>query len=475
MPSPQRLSPPNVCDDSEFQSCAPAFAQCCAPGSCHRAQVGSGPCLWSLSLCVRRAGRGGSCRGQGLVALLVCVWADRISLHAGPWRSLVQHGHEKSVTRSVALPMGWAAKQSNQIRLSSPLRLILASPAACRHSPSRAMGSHGTGTSTGGDASFGGPPVRFADLVRDIDAKSLEARAAPGTPPRKRPRYDVYWGNAVFVERHGHLVSPSVHLPVWPREDMDVAQRHPELHVAMVDSELLRAARALLAPGHSVGVLCLADPKARGGGYQDGQSGFPAPEGPEEELCRRLVTLFPALERVWYPLEEPVVTTNLWERRTAGDYQWMAVPAGPFTVVSAALPEAPKARDPADSDWLPDYRNMVGFIEQVESAVSNVLRRFASMGCSRIVLAAWGRGCPDIGNERGTTAVAQAFAECLESSLGRCFDMVLFAFDRSKPAEDRAYHIFARELEDIWNIEPSKPVAPDGGRNRHHAPFTFEG
>ena len=312
----------------------------------------------------------------------------------------------------------------------------------------------------------------FADLARVADTETSKARARVGTPSaagRSRDsRLRVCRENADFVAQNLDLVSPCVHLPVLPRVDMAESARLPS--VAVVHGDVLLTAKTLLSPGYSVGILSFADAVTRGGGYQEGSL------EPEGELCRRLVTLYPALGKAWYPIDRRgLVVTNLWERRAEGDYHWLATPSGPFTVVSTGLPNIsglPPATD-TSSPWLERFRKIVKYNEGVTDRVAEALRSFASMGCTRIVLGACGpQHCDDL-EARGTRAVAQALAECLKQ--GHHFDMVFIAIpgaDRDRGKLPEAYHVFADELSAGGMLSPQPlPPGPAGGP----IPFTSEG
>ena len=274
-------------------------------------------------------------------------------------------------------------------------------------------------------------PPTIADVV--LNALRAEREAESQTDSYDLRAY-VCRENETFVANNQQLVSPSV----------IVRLRHPLAaaagtmpSVAVVHCDVLLAAREMLAPGHSVGVLNFASERSPGGGYWDGS------RAQEEELCRRLVTLYASLRNTSYPLEGGlVVSTNLWERRRSGDYGWLATPCGPYTVVSAALPNISRRRARTD------YAEVVG------KQVRQVLHTFASMGCDRIVLGAW--GCGSYGGN--AAIVAQAFATHLRGDLGQCFDMVLFAIvgpDRSTPPH--VYHTFATGLQDILSLPQEQP------------------
>lgn len=265
----------------------------------------------------------------------------------------------------------------------------------------------------------------LADIVKEAEGSKRKLFGA--TPSqRKRCRTATEKANEWWVEEQEDLVSPNV-VPADHGRPGNVRAA-----VAMVHTDTLLAARALAGPGHSVGVLNFASGVAAHTKQLGSQ---------EQELYLRLVTLKPALSAAGYSLEQGkiVTTTNVWERRSAGDYRVLAAPSGPYTVISAHLPKVDK-----HAKVTPTY------IDLVKQRVDGVLRRFAAMGCNRLVLGAW--GCGAFANEEHINEVAMAFAHHLAEWSGCCFDIVLFAVAGRGSCPPAAYFIFQRELSKILSL-----------------------
>ena len=168
------------------------------------------------------------------------------------------------------------------------------------------------------------------------------------------------------------------------------------------------------APASSVAVLNFADPVKPGGGYVNGRT------AQEEDLCRAVPALFPALATSpAYPLDpatSPVVVHA--EITRAPPFSSRLPAAAPVTVVTAAAPNG-NSRLP-----LAVPLRGVGYEQDFTRRMRYALYAAHAAGCSTIVLGAW--GCGVFGNR--PQVVADLWSEVLDTLEWRGrFARVVFA------------------------------------------------
>ncbi len=168
---------------------------------------------------------------------------------------------------------------------------------------------------------------------------------------------------------------------------------------------------AALALGDAC-ALNFANAEIPGGRYRSGGL------AQEEDLCRLLPQLYPALKSFQYPIPPGVtlITRNLEAVRQPGSYT-VDISLGQVTILTAAMPYAPDRRPKggwATSDWA----------VTVTLRIRSVLHAAKFSGHANVVLGAF--GCGAFGNP--TRPVAAIFRELLMSLEFRgCFSKVVFA------------------------------------------------
>jgi uncharacterized protein (TIGR02452 family) len=186
-------------------------------------------------------------------------------------------------------------------------------------------------------------------------------------------------------------------------EEGGAAAKYPVTKVCCANVDTLTA--ALLVPDCLA--LNFANAGTPGGGYLDGC------RAQEEDLCRLLPQLYPALAACKYPIEEneAIVTRNLLAVRRPNSYDLMAS-MGTVNVVTAAMPSGIPL--PSTPEWT----------QSVKVRMRTVLSTAKRSELPNLILGAW--GCGDFGNQ--PDQVARLFWEQLESPEYRgCFETVVFA------------------------------------------------
>ncbi|KAI0164618.1 hypothetical protein GGR57DRAFT_205205 [Xylariaceae sp. FL1272] len=172
---------------------------------------------------------------------------------------------------------------------------------------------------------------------------------------------------------------------------------NPNIEIRALDT--LTAAHALQHPKTKVGILNMASPLSPGGGFLNGAT------SQEESLCMR-TTLLPSLHDSYYRLPELgiVYTPDVLVFRHASSLSQTGEEDDilPKTqrwhvdIVSAAMLRLPEVEDGA-------YANPADR-ELVTRKMRAVMRVFASKGCKKVVLGAW--GCGAYGNPGSEIASA---------------------------------------------------------------------
>ncbi|KAI1329531.1 hypothetical protein F5Y16DRAFT_88356 [Xylariaceae sp. FL0255] len=271
-------------------------------------------------------------------------------------------------------------------------------------------------------------------LVRVRDEANQEVEGYRKSPRRKGQRKTG--GNRDDESFHVTQQQISKHKP--PQRSDSAVPRAPRISVRVADT--LEAARSLCVasdgskPGrgaHKVGILNMASPLHPGGGFLNGAT------SQEESLCMR-TTLLPSLRDEFYRLPElgVVYTPDVLVFRSSStpasstsenDDDGILPKADRYfvDVVTAAmlrLPDTEEDTEEQDPDADEEERGettsrgskYVNAADR-ELAISKmraVMRVFASRGCKKVVLGAW--GCGAYGNP--TREIAAAFRRILDPS-----------------------------------------------------------
>ena len=209
---------------------------------------------------------------------------------------------------------------------------------------------------------------------------------------------------------------------------------HPSTTLTVVPCDVVTAAitlsQQMMAPA-PIAVLNFANSLHPGGGYLRGRT------AQEEDLCRAIPALFPALASSnAYPLDPaaapPVIRADIWRAPPFSAFLPIAIP---ITVITAAAPNRdPNLQSPVQLDSA-TYR--ADFIERMH----NVLRAAHAAGCSTVILGAWGCG---VFRNRAND-VASLWCTVLDSLEWRGrFACVVFAIPSHGPG--RSLAIFRRTL-----------------------------
>ena len=202
-------------------------------------------------------------------------------------------------------------------------------------------------------------------------------------------------------------------------EQLPPAAVGPPASLAVANCDAVSAALALTyaAPSGAPppAILNFADAFRRGGGYLTGAS------AQEEDLCRVVPDLYPALCTLPYPLDPAVAPAVLAHIARDGGTLAITAPPVPVVVVTAA---ALDMRPPADGSPLP---SPAAYDQDMRRRVRAVLFAALHMGCRDLVLGAW--GCGVFAND--ARKVAAIFAAVLRSAEWRHrFGSVVFAIPR---------------------------------------------
>eukprot|EP00927_Polykrikos_kofoidii_P037131 TRINITY_DN31300_c0_g1_i2.p1 TRINITY_DN31300_c0_g1~~TRINITY_DN31300_c0_g1_i2.p1 ORF type:complete len:307 (-),score=30.80 TRINITY_DN31300_c0_g1_i2:331-1176(-) len=217
------------------------------------------------------------------------------------------------------------------------------------------------------------------------------------------------------------VTSDRVQCPSTPVE----SPSPPRYAVTKVCTSNCDTLTAALVVGEAL-ALNFANAYTPGGHYLNGAS------AQEEDLCRLLPQLYPALQACKYPIDEDevIVTHNLKAVRRPNSYE-LVKSMGTCSLLTAAMPHGfPGCEE--DPEWL----------ETVTLRMRAVLHAAKRSGMSNLVLGAW--GCGMFGNP--PDAVARMFWAQLGSPEYRgYFENVVFAIIGA----ERTRAAFAREM-NVW-------------------------
>ncbi len=192
--------------------------------------------------------------------------------------------------------------------------------------------------------------------------------------------------------------------------------------LTVADCDAATAAMALyqLSAAMPPAILNFANAERRGGGYVTGAS------AQEEDLCRAIPALYPALRQVAYPLDPAVVpTTVVAICRDPHTYALLPSPS-PAVVVTAAALDMRQHDDAGRPRALP---SAAAYSAEMRRRVRCVLYAIYAAGCRDLVLGPW--GCGVFAND--AVAIASLFEEALASSEWRGrFANVVFAVPRAR-------------------------------------------
>ena len=180
------------------------------------------------------------------------------------------------------------------------------------------------------------------------------------------------------------------------------------------------SAAAAPTPPPPVAILNFANAYRAGGGYLDGAG------AQEEDLCRLLPALHPALAALRYPLDHlvPPPCTRAFACRTPLTYRFLST-AVEMVVVTAATPDGRQGVDVASSAYMSDMRGRI----------RRVLLAAYGAGCRSVVLGAW--GCGVFMND--PAVIARLFCEVLTTAEWRGrFDDIVFAILEPRGTSVRA-------------------------------------
>lgn len=167
-------------------------------------------------------------------------------------------------------------------------------------------------------------------------------------------------------------------------------------------------------------VLNFADAAQRGGGYMTGAL------AQEEDLCRAIPALYPALQQLVYPLD-PAVAPATAAAICRDPFTYAPLPSPtPVVVVTAAALDMRQRDRAGQPRALP---SAAVYAAETRRRIRSVLYAAHAAGCRDLVLGPW--GCGVFGND--AVAIASLFAEALASSEWRGrFASVVFAVPRAR-------------------------------------------
>ena len=251
-------------------------------------------------------------------------------------------------------------------------------------------------------------------------ACELQCPARPANPPSRAALAGVARGNQGWVSNFATLpASTSAPCPIPAATSPPTASTVTQLAVACCDS--ISAAIALHQRAAAAGVavtpavLNFANAFDAGGGYLNGA------RAQEEDLCRCVPALYPALRLLQYPLSAALVPPITTAAITRLPILFTALNLHtPIAVITAAAPNGNP--DPRLQGFTPTQGT--AYETDMRSRIRAVLFAAHLAGCRHLVLGAW--GCGVFRNPPAT--VARLFADVLGSPEWRSqFDTVVFA------------------------------------------------
>ena len=216
-----------------------------------------------------------------------------------------------------------------------------------------------------------------------------------------------------------------------PAQQLPPTPNQSPAALAVADCDTASAAIALYRRSPTAApaaVLNYANAVQRGGGYVTGAT------AQEEDLCRVIPALYPALLQLSYPLDPlSVPATHAAICRLPASYAVSAV-GTPVVVLTAAAPDL--------RTGVPAGAAAVAYAADMRRRIRAVLYAAHAAGCRDLVLGAW--GCGVFRND--ANAVASFFVEALLSVEWRFrFDNVVFAVPRGM--RSTTHRIFSRTLD----------------------------
>lgn len=310
-------------------------------------------------------------------------------------------------------------------------------------------------------------PVNLADAAIQAVTARATVTPAPAIAPRRVPLYQ--WDAALRADCEQLVPSPrpqrqsrgalaavaadnqqrlangtfmhgsiTVHTP--PAGQLPLTPRSAPTSVAVADCDGVTAVLALaqraVAGSPPPAILNFANAEQRGGGYVTGAT------AQEEDLCRAIPALYPALTQLVYPLDPASVpAATVLVVRDPATYTVAPFVTPVVVLTSAALDMRSR---PARAQPLPTASE---YNAEMQRRTRAVLFAAHAAGCRDLVLGPW--GCGVFAND--ATAVANLFASALELPEWRFkFDSIVFAVPR--PGRGTVSQIFSSRLQRLMLI-----------------------
>ena len=203
--------------------------------------------------------------------------------------------------------------------------------------------------------------------------------------------------------------------------------------VANADSITAAIALADFPTAGKVAILNFANAHQRGGGYLTGAL------AQEEDLCRAIPTLYPALCDLPYPLQpdHPPPCSDVHLVHTPGSTDRLPSPL-PVTVISAAAADLRYGSKPP------------AYTEEMTARVAALLWTAHRHGCSDLILGAWGCGV----FKNSPPAIASFFAHALyKQGWAQHFRRIIFAI----PGSGRRGYTFECFQQTLLTSPPPPP------------------
>ena len=248
-------------------------------------------------------------------------------------------------------------------------------------------------------------------------ATALTQAGAPPPLPSDGARRAVAMANQTAMQTASYSPATTVRLPPPPPALPPPFPPANPTTLLVAPCDTITAAITLhhhCAPTTPIAILNFAHPSHPGGGYLNGRL------AQEEDLCRAIPALFPALSASSYPLDPaatpPTLRTEIWR----GPPYSSTLPAAiPVMVITAAAPNLHR------SPQLPPPTTLRGtaYHTDFRQRMHRVLHAASEARCRVLVLGAW--GCGVFRND--PRVVARLWCEVLDSSWRGHFDVIVFA------------------------------------------------